>query len=104
LRRLPQGEVRDGRIIPIVGDATLENDLKKAQIQDADAFIAVSGQDTLNALAAQVARHIFEVPTVITRVSDPARKELYNQLGVVTISATDILTELALQATRRPPP
>ncbi|MCI0437725.1 MAG: NAD-binding protein, partial [Chloroflexi bacterium] len=33
LRRLPQGEVRDGRIIPIVGDATLENDLKKAQIQ-----------------------------------------------------------------------
>ncbi len=101
LARLPQEAVREGRIIPIVGDATLEYSLRKAQIQDADAFIAVTGQDTLNALAAQVARHIFEIPTVIARMGDPDRKELYNQLGITTISATSIVTELALQAARK---
>ena len=98
---LPAGMVDDGHIVAIVGDGTLESDLRKASAQDADVFVAVSGKDARNALAAQIAKHVLQVPTVICRVNDPAAKEMYEQFGIVTISATGLVTEMILQAARQ---
>ena len=98
--RLPLDIVREGRIVPIVGDGTLEQDLAKADIKNVDLFIAVSDRDTRNAMAAQIAQHIYEIPTVVCRMSDPDRMELYNQLGIITISATTIMTQLVMEATK----
>ena len=64
---LPPGTVEAGQIVPVVGDGTLESDLKSASVQDADVFVAVAGKDSFNALAAQLAKHILQVPTVICR-------------------------------------
>lgn len=97
---VPQGKVDDGQIVPMVGDGTLEKDLRKATTQDADVFIAVSGRDAGNAMAAQIAKHVFRVPTVICRINDPTRKEMYSQLGLVTISATRMVTDMVLDASR----
>ena len=85
--------------MPIVGDGTLESDLRKASTQDADMFIAVSGKDSWNAMGAQIAKHILMVPTVICRMNDPVRNEMYSQLGLVTISATGLVTDMILEAT-----
>ena len=97
---VPQGKVEDGQIVPMVGDGTLEKDLRSAMTQDADIFIAVSGGDASNAMAAQMAKHVFRVSTVICRINDPTRKEMYSQLGLVTISATRMVTDMVLDASR----
>ncbi len=96
---LPQGMIAGGRIVPIVGDGTREKDLRKANTQDAEIFIAVTGKDTRNALGAQLAKHILQVPIVICRMNDPTRTEMYNQLDLVAISATKPITDVALAAT-----
>ncbi len=100
LELLPRGKVEDGQIVPLVADGTLEKDLRKAATQDADIFIAVSGRDASNAMAAQMAKHVFRVSTVICRINDPTRKEMYSQLGLVTISATRMVTDMVLDASR----
>ena len=96
---LPPGRITDGYIVPIVGDGTLESDQRKALTQDADVFIAVAGRDAPNALAAQVARHMFQVPTVICRLNDPTRQQVYTELGLITVSATRLVTDMVLEAT-----
>ena len=97
---LPAGMKDDGRIVPIVGDGTREADLRRASTQDADVFIALSGKDARNALSAQIAKHVLQVPTVICRINDPTRKEMYTQLGLTAVSAAGLVTEAVLEATR----
>jgi len=85
-RRLPanfQGEA-------LVGNGTDEDDLRRAGIEEADAFIAVTQGDNRNVMAAQIAKHVFDVPKVVCRIYDPLREELYNTLGLETISPTTL--------------
>jgi len=78
----------------LLGDGTDEDSLRKAGIEEADAFIAVTQGDNRNVMAAQVAKHIFNVPRVICRIYDPLREELYQTLGLEAISPTIVFTEL----------
>jgi len=96
--RLPPGKTQSGEIVPIVGDGTLQQDLLKASVEDADVFMALSDSDTRNALAAQVASNIFRVPTVICRVEDPIMQKVYAGLGIVTLGATTLVAENAVKA------
>ncbi|MDP6064857.1 MAG: NAD-binding protein [SAR202 cluster bacterium] len=96
--RLPPGKTQSGEIIPIVGDGTLQQNLLKAAIEDADVFMALSDSDTRNALAAQVASNIFRVPTVICRVEDPIMQKVYAGLGIVVLGATNLVAENAVKA------
>lgn len=97
--RLPESLVNDGLIIPIVGDGTLEKDCRRAGAEDAEIFIALSGRDTLNALAAQIAQRILSVPTVICRMNDPTRKDMYETMGLIAVSPLGIVSDLVVQAT-----
>ena len=96
--RLPPGKTESGEIVPIVGDGTLQNDLLKAAVEDADVFMALSESDTRNALAAQIASNIFRVPTVVCRVEDPIMQKVYSGLGIVTIGATALVADNAVKA------
>lgn len=96
--RLPPGKTESGEIVPIVGDGTLQNDLLKAAVEDADVFMALSESDTRNALAAQIASNIFRVPTVVCRVEDPIMQKVYSGLGIVTIGATTLVADNAVKA------
>jgi trk system potassium uptake protein TrkA len=62
--------------------------LIEAGIQEADAFAATSSSDNANIVAARIARNVFGVPRVVTRLYDPRRAEIYKRLGLVTISST----------------
>lgn len=79
---------------PLVGDGTDEDYLKKAGIEEADAFIAVTQGDNRNVMAAQIAKHVYNVPKVICRIYDPLREEMYQTLGLETISPTMVGAEL----------
>ena len=93
LRRLPEDLQQEA----IVGDGTLEEDLRKGGIENTDAFVAVSTGDTANILAAQMAEHVFRVNKVICRIDDTARYEIYTELGLRAVSSTQLLSNLILQ-------
>jgi trk system potassium uptake protein TrkA len=62
--------------------------LVEAGIEQADAFAATSASDNANVVAARIARNIFLVPKVVARLYDPRRAEIYQRLGLLTISST----------------
>jgi trk system potassium uptake protein TrkA len=60
--------------------------LIEAGIQRADAFAAVSDGDNSNILAARVARETYGVKSVVARIYDPGRAEIYQRLGIPTVA------------------
>lgn len=80
----------------IVGDAVEMSVLRQAKIEQADHFLAITNQDNINLMLAQVAKQIFQVTTVIARVYDPAREAIYEEFGVNTISPTKLSAEAFL--------
>ena len=78
----------------LLGDGADENYLRKAGIEEADAFIALTERDNRNIMAAQIAKHIFNVPRVICRIYDPQREEVYQALGLETVSLTLTFAQL----------
>jgi len=78
----------------LLGNGTDEESLKKAGIEETDAFVAVTQGDNRNVMAAQIAKHIFDVPKVICRIYDPIRRELYNTLGIEAFSPTTIFAQM----------
>lgn len=93
-RRLPDGF--DGQ--RVIGSGTDERVLRRAGIERADAFFAVTQGDNRNLFAAQMAKHMFGVRDVVVRVYDPLRCELFRELGLNTFSPTDISADIAYRA------
>jgi trk system potassium uptake protein TrkA len=75
----------------IVGNGTDELSLRRAGIEGVDAFVSTTRGDNRNVMAAQMAKHVFRVPRVITLVHDPIREEMYHSLGLRTVSPTKIV-------------
>jgi len=78
----------------LVGNGIDEEALKRAGIEEADAFVALTQGDNRNVMAAQIAKRIFNVPRVISRIYDPLRQELYDTLGIEAFSPTTIFAQL----------
>ena len=62
--------------------------LIRSGIETADGFAATSSSDNANIVAARIARNLFNVPRVVARLYDPRRAEIYQRLGLRTISST----------------
>lgn len=62
--------------------------LLAAGVQRADGLASVMNSDEANIVAARIAREMFQVPRVVARVVDPHKAEIYQRLGVQTISTT----------------
>ncbi len=78
----------------LAGDGMDEEALKKANVEKADAFIAVTDIDNHNIMAAQIAKHIFNVPKVVCRIYDPLRRELFSSLGIEALSPTTTFAQM----------
>jgi trk system potassium uptake protein TrkA len=78
----------------LVGNGIDQEALKRAGIEKADVFFALTQGDNRNIMAAQIAKHIFNVPRVICRIYDPLRQELYSSLGVEAISPTTVFAQI----------
>jgi trk system potassium uptake protein len=78
----------------VVGNGTEEEILKRAGIEKADAFAAVTNGDNRNIMASQIAKEIFHVKKVVCRIYDPIRQTTYNMLGIDTICPTTIGAEM----------
>ncbi|HEY82693.1 MAG TPA: TrkA family potassium uptake protein [Dehalococcoidia bacterium] len=89
-RRLPS----DFKGTALLGNGIDEAVLRRAGIEEADVFVALTQGDNRNVMAAQIAKHIFNVPRVICRIYDPLRQELYDTLGIEAFSPTTIFAHL----------
>lgn len=60
--------------------------LRRAGIEQADAFAAVSSGDNSNILAARVVREVHGIHNVVARIYDHGRAEVYERLGIPTVA------------------
>ena len=98
--RLPKNKIDNGDITPIIGDGTIKTHLAKAFVDETDVFMALSDVDSRNAIAGQMAKHIFKIPKVICRIDDPERQKMYNSLGLHCISARTFATQMVVEAAK----
>lgn len=61
-----------------------------AGIEKADALAALTPDDNMNVMISQIAKKLFNVPRVITRVYDPERDVVFQQLGLTTMCPTTL--------------
>ena len=87
--RLTPSLIESGSVSIVEGDGTISSVLAQAEIEDADLFIALTGQDTVNALAAQKVRAIFDIKQIVMRVKDPSLGEMYSSLGYEVYCPTE---------------
>ena len=80
----------------ITGDAAELAVLREARTDKADVLLAVTEEDNINLMVAQVAQTVFDVSKVIARVFDPSREEVYREFGIDTISPTKLSADAFL--------
>ncbi|MCI8624626.1 MAG: TrkA family potassium uptake protein [Provencibacterium sp.] len=67
--------------------------LRRAGILGCDAVAALSQDDNVNIMVSQLAREVFHVPKVITRIYDPKRKDVFSHFGLKTVCPTDLTVD-----------
>jgi len=82
----------------VLGDAVELSVLRRAKIDKADCFLAVTRHDNVNVMVAQVAKTVYGVPKVMARVFDPQREQVYRQFGIETICPTKLSADVFLSA------
>ncbi len=89
----------------ILGNGIDEDVLRRAGIEQADVFAAVTDDDNTNIMASQMAQVIYRVPTVVCRIYDPMRNETYRTLGLQTVApvllSANRIRDLLLAGPRR---
>lgn len=78
----------------LVGSGLDQDLLKRAGLERASAFVAVTQGDNSNIMAAQIAREVFQVKRVIARIYDPIRAQAYRELGITTLCTTTLAAGL----------
>ncbi len=82
----------------VLGIGFDRNTMIEARVPEAHAFAAVSSGDNSNIIAARVAREQFGVQTVVARIYDPKRAQVYERLGIPTVATVPWTTDRLLRA------
>lgn len=71
--------------LAVEGNGTDLQILKEADIEQATTVVAVTNDDNVNIMVAQIAKDLFHVKRVISRLYDPERECVYREFGIDTI-------------------
>ncbi len=88
----------DFKGLQVLGVGFDRNTMIEAKVTEAHAFAAVSSGDNSNIIAARVAREQFGVETVVARIYDPKRAQVYERLGIPTVATVPWTTDRLLRA------
>ncbi len=82
--------------LPVIqGDGTTVEALRDAKCGEANALIAVTGQDEANLIACQLAKLEFHVPRTVAKVNNPKNAGIMSRLGVdITVSSIDYISRM----------
>lgn len=76
--------------------------LKKAGVERADAFAAVTNYDNTNLMTAEVVKQIFRVPRVVARIYNPDKEETYRAMGIDYVIGTQIVARSIMEMILKP--
>ena len=88
--------------IAIAGIPVDQDVLRNAGIESCDAVMAVTIDDNLNLMVAQIAQRLFHVKRVITRVLDVDREDVFSRFGLSTVCPTRLTAAAMLSALEKP--
>lgn len=74
------------------------NNLKNAGIESCDAVAVTTSDDNLNITVGQIAKSIFGIEKVVTRISDPFREFIFESYGLETVCPTNMADEAIISA------
>jgi trk system potassium uptake protein TrkA len=72
----------------VEGEVLNQDVLRRAGIEQAHALAAVTNSDSLNVVAAHVARTVFQIPYVVCRNYNPRWRPLHEAFGLQFVSST----------------
>lgn len=72
----------------LVGSGFDRDTLLQADAANADALAAVTSGDNTNILCARIARDNYQIKSVVARIYDPQRAEIYRKLGIPTVATS----------------
>ena len=81
----------------IVGFVFDRDVLVEAGIKEAGAFASVTSGDNSNILSARVVKEFYRVPSVVARIYDPRRAQIYQRLGIPTVATVRWTTDQILR-------
>src|SRR5688572_960443 len=88
----------------VVGHGMDIDVLRNAGIEEADAVVVSTNGDNTNLVVGQLATKRFEIPTVVLRILDPARANLYSDLGLHIVCPTQTAISELTEAVRTKAP
>ena len=92
-RGLPAGF--RGRFVP--GNGIHPRVLEAAGIAHAEAFVALTPNDSANIVSARVARDTYRVPNVVARLHDPAHAPVYTEFGIAAVGSVQTTVNRLIQ-------
>ena len=79
--------------VPIDND-----DLQAAGIESCDVVCAVTDDDNVNIMVAQIAKEVYKVPKVLTKIMDPEKEEAYEVTGLNSVCPTNLTLDAFISA------
>lgn len=75
-----------------------QDNLKKAGIETCDVVCAVTDDDNTNIMVSQLAKEVYGVKKVISRILDPERGDIFAHFGLETVCPTKLTVEAICSA------
>ena len=72
----------------VTSEPLMQDYLHQAEVETSELFLALSDNDHQNLLLAQTALHLFNVPSVVCRLTSPLLQELYAEMGLNVVGET----------------
>jgi len=70
----------------VEGEGLDQDSLERAGIKHAYGFAAVTTLDSINIITCRIARDIYHVPRIVTRLYNPTRASIYQKLNLQTVA------------------
>lgn len=90
-------ETFEGRFLVVEGDCCESRILEDAGAENADVFVASTGQDETNLVCCELADRLFDVPRVVARVNSPSNLRIFREVGIECISSTNLIGSMILE-------
>lgn len=79
--------------------------LRRIKLEKAEVFIAATREDNVNLMVTQIANKIFGIREVYARVNNPNRREVFDDMGIMTIcpvvvAGDSLLKEIGVEIDR----
>jgi len=75
----------------ICGNGTNDKVLKEAKIEDANVYVAATGNDEVNLLSCILVRE-YKIPKIIARVSDITHSRAFKDIGIDSVVSPELTT------------